>query len=166
MHQGSALGFSCALLALLFSIKVRAATSVDNSIQAHNFSTSISVSPRLVFGRPNLESRPVQSGSRPDVAQTTKSRRRARSSEPSHHKVAVEAGAQQDLRGLQTKQTYGGPGQTPRMTAPGEANKIGDRSAMGELESGRVRLHSMLGHPPRHGHPHQQGQVGRSSTLR
>lgn len=29
------------------------------------------------------------------------------------------------------------------------------RSAMGELEPGRIRLHPMLRHPSRHGHTHQ-----------
>lgn len=33
------------------------------------------------------------------------------------------------------------------------------RSAMGELESRRLCLHSLLGHSSRHGHAHQQGEV-------
>jgi hypothetical protein len=39
------------------------------------------------------------------------------------------------------------------------------RSEMGELEPRRVRLHSLLGHSPRNGHPHQPSQVRRLGRM-
>jgi hypothetical protein len=59
------------------------------------------------------------------------------------------------------------------ISVPGDGDKLGmnlltvilGRSAMGVMESGRVYLHPLLGHPQRHGHSYQQSQVSRFGLL-
>ena len=62
---------------------------------------------------------------------------------PANHQSIIETRGQQNLRGLQAKQA----------------------STMGELELGRLCLHSLLGHSPRNGHSHQSDQISGSGLL-